>query len=207
MADAPVELIIPGLFDSGPDHWQSHWVATRPRAVRVELGRWHAPSRDLWVAHLDRAIGRQRGPVVLVAHSLGCLAVAWWARDASAARLCKVQAALLVAPPDVDRVDAHALLQPFAPAPSVALPFRSLLVASRDDRYADFASLARLADIWAADLADVGLLGHINAESDLGDWPQGQSLLDRLITGHDDAPIPHPAAPFPHPVTKGRHRP
>jgi len=189
MADAPVELIIPGLFDSGPDHWQSHWVATRPRAVRVELGRWHAPSRDLWVAHLDRAIGRQRGPVVLVAHSLGCLAVAWWA------------------PPDVDRVDAHALLQPFAPAPSVALPFRSLLVASRDDRYADFASLARLADIWAADLADVGLLGHINAESDLGDWPQGQSLLDRLITGHDDAPIPHPAAPFPHPVTKGRHRP
>ncbi|WP_454886601.1 RBBP9/YdeN family alpha/beta hydrolase [Sphingomonas oryzagri] len=207
MADEPVELIIPGLFDSGPDHWQSHWVATRPRAVRVELGRWHEPSRDLWVAHLDRAVGRQRGPVVLVAHSLGCLAVAWWAREASAARLSKVRAALLVAPPDVDRADAHTLLQPFAPAPAGPLPFRSLLVASRNDRYVAFTRLAGLADAWGAELIDVGRLGHINAESDLGDWPQGRALLDRLVSGHSAAPIVHPAAPHPHRTTKGRDRP
>jgi predicted alpha/beta hydrolase family esterase len=183
MADTPVELIIPGLFDSGPDHWQSRWLALRPNAARVELGRWHAPSRDLWVAHLDRAIGRQRGPVVLIAHSLGCLAVSWWAREASAARLSKVRGAMLVAPPDVDRPDAHALLQPFAPAPLGPLPFPSLLVASRDDRYADFARLAWLAGAWRSELVDVGQRGHINAESDLGDWPQGLALLDRLIEG------------------------
>jgi len=183
MADKPIELIIPGLFDSGPDHWQTRWLALRPNAARVELGRWHEPSRDLWVAHLDRAIGRQRGPVVLVAHSLGCLAVAWWAQEASAARLSKVRSAMLVAPPDVDRADVHPLLRPFAPAPLRALPFPSLLIASRDDRYADFARLAWLAGAWGAQLADVGLLGHINAESDLGDWPQGLALLDRLIGG------------------------
>lgn len=206
MADAPIELIIPGLFDSGPDHWQSHWVATRPRAVRVELGRWHEPSRDLWVAHLDRAIGRQRGPVVLVAHSLGCLAVAWWAQEASAARLSKVRGALLVAPPDVDRTDTHPLLQPFAPAPAGPLPFRSLLVASRDDRYADFVRLVGLAGAWGSDLVDVGRLGHINAESDLGDWPQGQALLGRLIAGRGGSPIVPllPSLSYP---TKGRHRP
>lgn len=188
MADKPVELIIPGLFDSGPDHWQSLWVASRPHAARVELGRWHEPSPDLWVAHLDRAIGRQRGPVVLVAHSLGCLAVAWWAREASAARLSKVHSAMLVAPPDVDRPGAHSLLQPFAPAPRTALPFPSLLVASRDDHYANFARLALLADAWSSQLVDVGLLGHINAESDLGEWPQGLALLDRLIDGGPDLP-------------------
>jgi uncharacterized protein len=188
MADKPVELIIPGLFDSGPDHWQSLWVDARANAVRVELGRWHEPSRDLWVAHLDRAIGRQRGPVVLVAHSLGCLAVAWWAQEASAARLSKVHAAMLVAPPDVDRPGAHPLLQPFAPAPQAALPFPSLLVASRNDRYADFARLAGLAGAWGSRLVDVGLLGHINAESDLGDWPQGLALLDRLIDGGPGLP-------------------
>jgi len=183
MADRPVELIIPGLFDSGPDHWQSRWLALRAQSVRVELGRWHAPSRDLWVAHLDRAIGRQRGPVVLVAHSLGCLAVAWWAQEASAARLSKVRGAMLVAPPDVDRPGVHPLLQPFAPAPLAALPFPSLLVASRNDGYADFARLAWLAAAWGSRLADVGPCGHINAESGLGDWPQGLDLLERLIDG------------------------
>lgn len=188
MADTPVELVIPGLFDSGPDHWQSLWVAQRRNAVRVDLGGWQEPSRDLWVAHLDRAIGRQRGPVVLVAHSLGCLAVAWWAHEASAARLSKVRAAMLVAPPDVDRPGAHALLRPFAPAPLAPLPFPSLLVASQDDHYADFTRLAGLAGAWGSELIDVGRLGHINAESDLGDWPQGLGLLDRLIHRRPDFP-------------------
>jgi predicted alpha/beta hydrolase family esterase len=206
MADKPIELIIPGLFDSGPDHWQSRWLALRPNAIRAELGRWHEPSRDLWVAHLDRAIGRQRGPVVLIAHSLGCLAVAWWAREASAARLSKVRAAMLVAPPDVDRPDAHPLLQPFKPTPPSALPFPSLLVASRDDRYADFARLSQLAGAWGSRLVDLGQLGHINAESDLGEWPQGLALLDRLIDGGSGGSS-HPgrvAASHTNPPTKGR---
>jgi predicted alpha/beta hydrolase family esterase len=188
LASTPTELVIPGLFDSGPDHWQTRWLFLRPHSARVELGRWHAPTPDLWVAHLDRAIGRQRGSSILVAHSLGCLAVAWWAREASAARLAKVEGAMLVAPPDVDRHDAHTLLRPFAPAPRNPLPFRSLLVASRDDRYADFGRLAGLARAWGSELVDVGCRGHLNAESDLGDWPEGLALLDRLVAGRSTAP-------------------
>lgn len=205
MTDRPVELIIPGLFDSGPDHWQSRWLALHPHSVRAELGGWHEPSRELWVAHLDRAIGRQRGPVVLIAHSLGCLAVAWWAREASAARLAKVRGAMLVAPPDVDRPGVQPLLRPFAPAPLAPLPFPSLLVASRDDRYADFARLAWLAGAWGSQLADVGPCGHINAESDLGDWPQGLGLLERLIGGGPGAPRPpaNHAGPRLAPAAKG----
>lgn len=73
------ELIIPGLFDSDADHWQSHWLRTRPHALKVELGAWDGPDPDQWIARLDRAIARRQHPVFLIAHSLGCLAVVWWA--------------------------------------------------------------------------------------------------------------------------------
>jgi predicted alpha/beta hydrolase family esterase len=177
------ELIIPGLFDSGEDHWQSHWLRARLQALKVELGAWDGPTPEQWVARLDRAIARRRQPVFLVAHSLGCLAVAWWARQASPDRLNKVRAALLVAPPDVDRPDAHRLVRPFAPAPRNRMPFASMLVASRTDRYAGFASLADLASAWGSELVDAGDLGHINAESGLDDWPDGIALLERLRFG------------------------
>lgn len=37
--DPPI-LIVPGLFDSGPDHWQSHWQRALPTAERVEQSDW-----------------------------------------------------------------------------------------------------------------------------------------------------------------------
>lgn len=174
-------LILPGLHDSGPDHWQTRWLAAREDCERVELGRWSQPSRSLWVSRLDRAIARAASPVVLVAHSLACHAVAWWAADASLDRLGKVRGALLVAPPDVDRADAVAALRPFAPTPPGRLPFRSILAASRDDDYASFARLMGMAATWGSELADFGLQGHLNAESRLGDWIEGQGLLRSLI--------------------------
>ncbi|HEY0315833.1 MAG TPA: alpha/beta hydrolase [Sphingomonas sp.] len=174
-------LILPGLHDSGPDHWQTRWVAGRDDCARVELGRWSQPSRTLWVSRLDRAIGRAAAPVVLVAHSLACHAVAWWAADASLARLEKVRGALLVAPPDVDRAEAVTELSPFAPTATGRLPFRSILAASRDDRYASFARQAWLADRWGSELVDFGRQGHLNADSRLGDWIEGQQLLRSLL--------------------------
>ena len=69
-------IVVPGLGGSGHDHWQSRWARERPGAVRVEQRGWEQPDRDEWVAELDRTVQRVTGPVVLVAHSLGCLAVA-----------------------------------------------------------------------------------------------------------------------------------
>lgn len=174
------ELIIPGLFDSGANHWQTHWLRDRPHALKVDLGAWDRPTPEQWTARLDRAIARRNNPVFLVAHSLGCLAVASWAMQASADRLHKVRAALLVAPPDVDRPDAHPLVRAFAPAPRSPLPFQTMLVASRTDPYATFARLAEMASAWGSELIDVGDLGHINMESEIEDWPDGLTLLDRL---------------------------
>lgn len=201
------ELIIPGLFDSGPDHWQSHWLRARPQALKVELGSWDDPTPDLWIARLDRAIARRRQPLVLIAHSLGCLAVAQWAGQASAERLQKIRGALLVAPPDVDRPDAHRLVRPFSPAPRDRLPFASLVVASRTDPYATFASLADLAAHWGSQIVDAGDLGHINAESGVEDWPDGLTLLDRLRLGWPTGPAAarHSRIPDRH-VTRARSR-
>lgn len=174
-------LIVPGLYDSGPDHWQTRWLACRTDCERVELGRWSEPSRTLWLSRLDRAIARSPEQVVLVAHSLGCHAVAWWALEASAPRLEKVRAALLVAPPDVDRPDVLPALAPFAPTPAERLPFRTILAASRNDHYADFSRSIAMASAWGSEFVDFGREGHLNAESKLGDWIEGQQLLRKLI--------------------------
>jgi predicted alpha/beta hydrolase family esterase len=100
----PVILTVPGLCNSGPGHWQTLWEARLPRCRRVDLGLWDDPHRNTWVNKLNLAIQRAEGPVVLAAHSLGCLVVAWWAEYEQLGGPVeggKVIGALLVAPPDV----------------------------------------------------------------------------------------------------------
>jgi len=188
-ASAPVTiLILPGINDSGPAHWQSLWEASIPGARRVPQADWDNPVCAAWVAELVREVEeapREAGAgVVLVAHSLGCLLVAHaLAADASRDVLARrVRGALLVAPPDPDAITFPAdIARGFDPLPLAPLPFPSLLVASRDDPYADFAFARRAASAWGSELIDAGARGHLNAESGLGDWPEGRRLLDRLI--------------------------
>ncbi|WP_226948647.1 RBBP9/YdeN family alpha/beta hydrolase [Rhizorhabdus wittichii] len=161
--EGPLCLIVPGLDNSGPDHWQTLWEEKRDDCRRVDLGCWSEPDRRIWTERLDAALAMTDGPLVLVAHSLGCLTIAWWALGAPHERLARVRGALLVAPPDVDAADAHPLVRRFAPAPAAALPFPSILVASRDDRYAAFDRLETLARAWGSRFVDAGHAGHINA--------------------------------------------
>jgi predicted alpha/beta hydrolase family esterase len=72
-------------------------------------------------------------------------------------------------------------LLPFAPAPKICLPFPSLLVASQNDPYIEFGRARRLASFWGSAFIDAGAAGHINAESGLGKWSYGRTLLDRLV--------------------------
>lgn len=176
-------LIVPGLGGSGEEHWQSHWERRDPHCRRVEQRDWDAPVLEDWCSTLEHAVvdaaAEQGAPVLLAAHSLGCIAVAHWAlRGGSVDR---VRGALLVAPADVESPDrVPAQLLHFAPIPRARLPFPSVVVASRDDSYACISRARALAEAWGARLVDVGALGHINADSQLGDWPQGRALLDEL---------------------------
>ncbi|KRB86284.1 esterase [Sphingomonas sp. Root710] len=178
---SPLCLVVPGLDNSGPDHWQSLWEERRSDCRRVDLGCWSEPDRRIWTERLDAALAMTDGPIVLIAHSLGCLTIAWWALGAAPEKLARIKGALLVAPPDVDAGDAHPFVRRFAPAPARLLPFPSILVASRDDRYAAFDRLEALARAWGSRFVDVGQAGHINASSGLGYWPDGEALLEELL--------------------------
>ncbi|HEY6870169.1 MAG TPA: alpha/beta fold hydrolase [Novosphingobium sp.] len=177
----PLLLIIPGLNDSGPGHWQTRWEQVLPDAGRVELGMWDDPHRNTWVNQLNLAIHRADRPVVLVAHSLGCLTVAWWAQYEQPGPHGPVIGALLVAPPDVDRPGLDPRLARFSACPRRELPFPSVVAASRNDPYCQPRAAMALARDWGSTFVDVGDHGHINAQSNLGDWPAGQRLLARVI--------------------------
>jgi predicted alpha/beta hydrolase family esterase len=177
----PLVLIVPGLNDSGPRHWQTLWEQQRRDCRRVDLGMWDNPHRNTWVNKLNLAIHRAERPVVLVAHSLGCLAVAWWAEYEKPSYGNPVIGALLVAPPDVDRPGSDHRIARFSACPRAELPFPSFLVASRNDPWCHRRTAWQLARDWGCRFADAGEVGHINAESDLGDWAFGRLLLDQLL--------------------------
>ena len=121
----PTVLTVPGLGNSGPTHWQTLWEQSRLDTHRVELGMWQTPHRNAWVTKLDQAIAQAKAPVILVGHSLGCQAIAWWASLSPQPYGWPVAGALLVAPADVDRAAIPAELATFAPAPRSPLPFPS----------------------------------------------------------------------------------
>ena len=183
--DRPLVLTVPGLDNSGPDHWQSLWEQRHAGCFRVQLGQWDKPHRNSWVNQLNLAVRAVEGPVLLAAHSLGCHAVAAWAQmDPDAASL--VAGALLVAPPEVDFFPLDVRVAAFSPTASAVLPFPAILVASRNDPYCAQPAARVLARMWGARFVDAGALGHINAESGLGDWREGWDLLIGLQPAPDN---------------------
>ena len=177
---APTVLILPGWQGSGPAHWQMRWAARHGYTV-VEQDDWQRPRRGDWLARLDETVIDSDRPLVLVAHSLGCVLVAAWARFSHHSH--KVRGALLVAPGDVEQPGLAPALPGWTPILREPLPFASLLVASRDDPYCSFERAAGLAQDWGSRLVDAGARGHLNADSGLGDWPEGHALLQSLLAG------------------------
>lgn len=171
-------LILPGWQGSGPQHWQSLWQA-QFGYQRVDQHDWLQPLRGDWIARLEDVVLSTDEPAVLVAHSLGCMLVAAWAAHSRNAH--RVKAALLVAPGDVEQEALRPVLASWSPIPLQALPFKSTLVASQDDPYCSFERALGFAAAWGSRRVDAGAVGHINADSGLGDWPQGQALLNELI--------------------------
>ncbi|HEX8445296.1 MAG TPA: alpha/beta hydrolase [Sphingomonas sp.] len=190
----PTILTVPGLGGSGPSHWQTLWEQGRTDMIRADLGNWSSPRRNAWVTRLDQAIRAARAPVILAAHSLGCLTVAWWAALAGQTWGWPVAGALLVAPPDVDRADVRDELRDFGPSPRFMLPFPSILVASSDDPYVCSQRAFDMARDWGSHFVDAGPLGHLNAASGIGWWSEGQELLGRLI-GVAASPVAHAGGP------------
>lgn len=173
----PTILILPGWQDSGPEHWQSLWLAKYPNAIKVEQADWMHPKKDDWVATLNAAISHYH-EVILVGHSLGCPLVAHWAKEHGSP---KVKGALLVAPGDADAPNFPIDMQGFSPIPMETLPFKSILVTSNNDMWISLERAEQLAKAWGSRLVNIGEHGHINTAAGFGDWPEGERLLEELM--------------------------
>jgi predicted alpha/beta hydrolase family esterase len=171
-------LTLAGLWNSGPQHWQTLWEKKHPDWQRVAHRDWTSPECHEWVAELDAAIAASDdGPPVLVAHSLACALVAHWASSGSALRIA---GAFLVAPSDVEAPSYPKDAKGFAPMPMQKLPFPSIVVASSDDPYLTLERARAFAEAWGSRFVEIGPAGHINADSGYGEWPEGEQMLAQL---------------------------
>jgi predicted alpha/beta hydrolase family esterase len=172
-------LVLPGLGNSGVDHWQSFWCLALRNATRVIQDDWDNPRPEAWLKNLDAAIAGGTRPAILICHSLSCSLAAHWAARGEAGR---VKAAFLVAPSDVDRPEhTPDSVRTFAPMPLKVFPVPSLVVASSDDPYVKVERAKAFAKAWGSDYCEIPELGHINSASRLGFWPQGLLLLGQLL--------------------------
>ena len=176
-ADADI-LIVPGLSNSGPEHWQSRWEKKLSTARRVTQRDWERPARAEWEDAIAREILACARPVVVVAHSLGVIAFLHVAPRVAD----RIAGAFLVAPPseqamrEMPQVDAA-----FLPAPRAPLPFPAALVGGNNDPYADLLFARGLAKNIGAQFIDAGAAGHINVESGHGPWPEGSLAFAHFL--------------------------
>jgi predicted alpha/beta hydrolase family esterase len=188
--EAPTILIVPGLRDHVDAHWQTLLAAKLPRVRTVPpMGR-----EDLDCAARVRAIERSAqaiaGPLVIVAHSGGCIMLAHWAKATNR----EVRGALLATPPDFERPmpDGYPSLDAlraggWLPVPREPLPFHSIVVASRNDPLGTFDRVADLAAGWGSEFFDLGEVGHLNPASGYGEWLEADHFIDQLSALADTA--------------------
>ncbi len=171
-------LLVPGIGNSGPQHWQSRWETEDDVCRRVQQKDWENPVCGDWVEALESAALRAGPAPVIAAHSLGCLAVAHWLARTSV----RIAGALLVAVPDPHAASFPAQAMGFTPLPRKRFPCVSIVVASTDDPYSSVSFARQCAEAWGSRFVDIGRAGHINADSGLGEWSEGQRLLRSLPT-------------------------
>lgn len=162
-------LIVPGLRDSGPRHWQT-WLQHRwSGAERVIQNDWIDPDLDRWAARIDTTM-RQAGPArwLAVAHSFGVLALV---RHLEMRPQSPIAAALLVAPADPRKFGLSDQL------PHEPLPRPSTLVASASDPWMPLSEASRWALRWGCPLINLGAAGHINADSGHDRLPLAEQWL------------------------------
>jgi len=167
-------VFIAGIHNSGPEHWQAMWRGRTADGVWVEHSSWDNPVRDVWVKELNDSVKAIEGPKVLIAHSLGCTVVTEWA---SKCPDNTIAGAFLVAMPDVHGPNFPAAAIGFDSPRCARLALPTVVVASEDDPYSSLEHSAAVAERLGARLVNVGRKGHINADSGIGDWPEGWSIF------------------------------
>lgn len=180
-------LIVPGLRDHVPDHWQTLLQRRLPNANCVPRMEHEKLSCRKWVDAIDRSLAEIRGPVILVAHSGGVMMVAHWAQTHSR----RIKGALLAVPPDFDTplpegYPTQDVLRQngWMPTPRMRLPFPSIVAASDNDPLGRKDRVTAMAEAWGSRVVNVGSVGHLNPASGYGDWPRADAFIRELDAAH-----------------------
>lgn len=183
-------LVIPGLHDSPPCHWQSWLQARHEGAVRVVQHDWADADLVRWSARIGSTLARQ-GPArwLAVAHSFGALALV---QHLATAVGSPVAAALLVAPADPDRFGLGELLW------RRRLPVPSTVVLSSTDPWLALPQGQRWVARWGSACVMLGAAGHVNVASGHRTLPLAEHWLRTVSSSpyalREEA-SPHPFVP------------
>jgi len=176
---APRLLIIPGLRDSGPAHWQT-WLQQQHRDARRVVQRdFSHPDLERWAERIQRTVDNAGGAWIAVAHSFGVLALV---RHLAENPDSPIRQALLVAPAEPDKFGIAEWL------PHGRLPIPTTLICSQNDPWMSAVSATRWAMRWGSHLSNLGPVGHINAESGFGPFPLAQRWVESARAPRTGAP-------------------
>ena len=179
-------LLVPGGGGSGAEHWHHRWADDLPNCDWIHQQDPSDGTRAEWVETIDGKINESSEPVVLIAHSLACVAVAHWSSTHSG----PVAAALLVAPADIDDdwAEPDSLYKRFQPIPTQPLRFPSVVVSSSNDPFLSVDRALEFSQTWESGFVGIGEHLHIGSDADLGAWPEGRAVLAELLAqnGLDD---------------------
>lgn len=185
-------VIVPGLRDEVPEHWQTLLARHLPRSRTVPPLEHDKLSCAARVAALQAVLEQVDGPMVLVAHSAGVMITVHWA--AQHGHAFPVLGALLATPadletpmppgyPTLEAIREHGWL----PVPRARLPFRSIVGVSRNDPLGEASRIEGLARDWGSELADLGRVGHLNPAAGYGEWPRALDLIQALLKDGEQA--------------------
>jgi predicted alpha/beta hydrolase family esterase len=170
-------FIVPGLGNSGPQHWQTYFETTGDNFTRINQQEWDAPVCNDWIETIDKVIAPyDLSTVILIGHSLGCSTIAHWAARYGR----KIKAALLVAPSDAEALHYTFPAKGFTPIPKDKINFKTIVVASADDQWVSLERAAFFAANWGSEFINIGNAGHINAASGHTQWKEGLEILKKL---------------------------
>ena len=169
---------VPGLYGSGPDHWQTKWEQLYGLS-RIEQDNWDNPDYGRWAQQLvgQLNIESTKSELIIVAHSLGCHLLVKsfpWIKK-------MVRGVFLVAPPDLGAGVIKKNLSGFSIPEVTELNTEGFLVYSEDDPYASAAYSEGYGQQLGLKLINVGKRGHINSDSNLENWDEGARFLKQLL--------------------------
>ncbi|SHO55991.1 RBBP9/YdeN family alpha/beta hydrolase [Vibrio quintilis] len=173
-------LFLAGIGNSGPGHWQHQWYMESENVSWLEHSDWDNPVMEAWLSDLENFLEKRDEPVVVVAHSLGCVLFTEWLKRTDNKN--NIAGAFLVAMPDVLDPQFPAQVQHFRNLDTAQECCPAVVITSDNDPFGTAEHAQHQARKLNVPLYNIGPVGHINAQSGLNGWAEGKEFLADLIS-------------------------